>query len=84
MEAARTAGNKLQKSIRDGYQKDVDAMKKTGLVVVPVDARTRELWRRSVEVGYPIIRGGVMPADAFDDALRYRDEYRRLKGAAKK
>ncbi len=84
MEAAQLAGNKLQKSIKDGYQRDVDAMKKAGLVVVPVDARTREVWRRSVEVGYPIIRGGVMPADAFDDALRYRDEYRRQKGAAKK
>lgn len=84
MEAAQLAGNKLQKSIKDGYQRDVDAMKKAGLVVVPVDARTREMWRRSVEVGYPIIRGGVMPADAFDDALRYRDEYRRQKGAAKK
>ncbi len=83
MASARTAGDKLQRSIRDSYQRDVDAMKKAGLVVVPVDARTREMWRRSVEVGYPIIRGGVMPADAFDDALRYRDEYRRQKGAAK-
>jgi TRAP-type C4-dicarboxylate transport system substrate-binding protein len=84
MASARTAGDRLQKSIRDGYQRDVDAMKKTGLTVVPVDARTRDMWRRSVEVGYPIIRGGVMPADAFDEALRYRDEYRRQKGAAKK
>ena len=84
MASARTAGNKLQRSIRDSYQRDVDAMKKAGLVVVPVDAKTREVWRRSVEVGYPIIRGGAMPADAFDDALRYRDEYRRQKGAAKK
>ncbi len=84
MASARTAGDKLQRAIRDSYQRDVDAMKKAGLVVVPVDARTREMWRRSVEVGYPIIRGGVMPADAFDDALRYRDEYRRQKGAAKK
>src|SRR5512133_944994 len=55
MASARTAGDKLQKSIKDGYQRDVDAMKKTGLVVVPVDAKTREMWRRSVEVGYPII-----------------------------
>ena len=84
MASARTAGDKLQRSIRDSYQKDVNAMKKAGLTVVPVDARARELWRRSVEVGYPIIRGGVMPAEAFDDALRYRDEYRRQKGAAKK
>ncbi|HEY3286345.1 MAG TPA: TRAP transporter substrate-binding protein DctP [Gemmatimonadaceae bacterium] len=84
LDAARSAGAKLQRSIRDSYQRDVDAMKKTGLTVVPVDARTRDQWRRSVEAGYPIIRGGVMPADAFDDALRFRDEYRRQQGAAKK
>ncbi|MBM3907117.1 MAG: TRAP transporter substrate-binding protein DctP [Gemmatimonadetes bacterium] len=84
LKIARDAGAKLQKAIRDGYDRDVAAMKKAGLTVVPVDARTRDLWRRSVEAGMPIIRGGVVPADAFDDALRFRDEYRRRPGAAKK
>jgi TRAP-type C4-dicarboxylate transport system substrate-binding protein len=84
LKIARDAGAKLQKAIRDGYDRDLAAMKKAGLTVVPVDARTRELWRRSVEAGVPIIRGGVMPADAYDDALRFRDEYRRRPGAPRK
>jgi TRAP-type C4-dicarboxylate transport system substrate-binding protein len=84
LKIARDAGAKLQKAIREGYDRDLAAMKKAGLTVVPVDARTREVWRRSVEAGVPIIRGGVMPTDAYDDALRYRDEYRRRPGAAKK
>jgi hypothetical protein len=29
------------------------------------------------------MRGGAVPADAFDDALRFRDEYRK-RGAGKK
>jgi TRAP-type C4-dicarboxylate transport system substrate-binding protein len=84
LEIARNAGDKLQKSIAQGQQRDVDAMKRTGLVVVPVDARARDAWRRATETAYPIMRGGAVPAGAFDDALRYRDEYRRQKGAAKK
>jgi hypothetical protein len=30
---------------------------------------------------YPKIRGEIVPADAFDVALRYRDEYRKRGGA---
>jgi TRAP-type C4-dicarboxylate transport system substrate-binding protein len=81
LEAARTAGAKLQKAIRDEHQADVDAMRKAGLTVVAVDARARDAWRRFIETAYPLVRGGVVPADEFDEALRYRDEYRRQKGA---
>ncbi|MBW7933404.1 MAG: TRAP transporter substrate-binding protein DctP [Gemmatimonadaceae bacterium] len=84
LEAARAAGNKLQQSIAQSQGRDVDAMKRAGLTVVPVDARTRDLWRRQAESAYPIIRSGVVPADAFDDALRFRDEYRRQKGGARR
>lgn len=85
LESARSAGAKLQQAIRDEYGKDVDAMKKNGLVVTPVDAKARDAWRKAAEQSYAMARGGVMPTDAFDDAMRYRDEYRRSgKGAAKK
>jgi TRAP-type C4-dicarboxylate transport system substrate-binding protein len=84
LEIARTAGAKLQQNIAQSQARDVDAMKKTGLVVVPVDAKARDGWRRAAESAYPLMRGGVVPAEAFDDALRFRDEYRRQKGAAKK
>ena len=84
LEVARTAGAKLQKAIREEHQQDVDAMRKAGLVIVPVDARSRDAWRRASESAYSLMRGGAVPADAFDEALRYRDEYRRQKGAANK
>jgi len=82
---ARTAGAKLQKAIRDEHQKDIDAMRKAGLTVVSVDARARDAWRRAAESAFPMMRGGVMPTDAFDDAMHFRDEYRlQKKGAARK
>lgn len=84
MKIAQDAGGKLQASIRKGGVDDVAAMKAKGLNVVPVDAKTLELWRKTAESFYPKIRGGFIPADAFDEALRYRDEYRKQKAAAKK
>jgi TRAP-type transport system periplasmic protein len=83
-ESARVAGGQLQAEIRKSGQDDVAAMKKQGLNVVAVDARTRELWRATAESTYPSIRGAIVPADAFDEAIRFRDEYRRQKAAAKK
>ena len=86
LEAAQRAGTKLQAEIRKNGEADVAAMKtsKTGLVVVPVDAKTKELWRKTAESTYPKVRGTIVPAEAFDEALKYRDEYRRQKAAAKK
>jgi len=83
-ESARMAGSQLQAEIRKSGQADVAAMKKQGLNVVPVDAKTRELWRTTAESTYPSIRGAIVPADAFDEAIRFRDEYRKQKAAAKK
>ena len=58
-------------------------MKKNGLTVVPVDAATRELWRKTAEATYPSVRGTIVPADAFDEPA-YRDDTRKQKAAAKK
>jgi TRAP-type C4-dicarboxylate transport system substrate-binding protein len=81
LEAARESGARLQDEIRKTGDRDVEAMKKRGLNVVAVDARAREQWKKTAESLYPRIRGGIVPADAFDEALRYRDEYRKSKGA---
>jgi TRAP-type C4-dicarboxylate transport system substrate-binding protein len=81
---AQDAGAKLQDAIRKSRDADVAAMKTKGLNVVTVDAATIELWRKTAESLYPKIRGGLLPADAFDEALRYRDEYRAQKAAPKK
>jgi TRAP-type C4-dicarboxylate transport system substrate-binding protein len=83
LESMREAGRRLQSEIRQSAVRDVEAMKKRGLVVVPVDAATRELWRKAAESVYPRIRGPIVPAEAFDEALRYRDEFRRRGGAAR-
>lgn len=79
---AQEAGARLQKEIRDSEARDIEAMKKRGLSVVPVSAAQRAQWLRLTESIYPAIRGKVVPAEAFDEALRYRDEYRKSRGAA--
>jgi TRAP-type C4-dicarboxylate transport system substrate-binding protein len=83
LNAMHDAGRRLLAAVRQSGAGDVEAMKKRGLVVVPVDARARELWRKTAESVYPRIRGVILPADAFDEALRYRDEYRKRGGAAR-
>jgi TRAP-type C4-dicarboxylate transport system substrate-binding protein len=77
LEAARESGRRLQEEVRASGDRDVEAMKKRGLTVVPVDAKARALWQKTAESMYPKIRGPIVPADAFDEALRYRDEYRK-------
>ncbi len=81
-EAAREAGAKLQKEVRDSEARDIDAMKKRGLKVVAVSAAQKAQWVKLTESLYPSIRGRIVPADAFDEALRYRDQYRKQRGAA--
>jgi len=83
LEAAREGGRRLQEEIRNSGEKDVEAMRKRGLNVVAVDAKAREAWRKTAEGMYPRIRGSIVPADAFDEAMRYRDEYRKQHGGAR-
>ncbi len=77
------AGERLQAEMRKGGDRDVEAMRKRGLNVVPVDPKTRELWVKVAESAYPKVRGAIVPADAFDEAMRYRDDYRKRAGARK-
>ena len=83
LEAARDGGRRLQDEIRKSGEKDVEAMRKRGLNVVTVDARARELWRQTAESMYRRIRGTIVPADAFDEAVRHRDEYRKRSGGSR-
>ena len=81
LEAARDAGKRLQEEIRKSGDRDVEAMKKRGLNVVKVDAKAREQWQKTAESLYPKVRGTLVPADAFDEAMRLRDAYRKQTGA---
>jgi TRAP-type C4-dicarboxylate transport system substrate-binding protein len=82
LKAAQDDGARLQKDVRDSEARDVEAMKRRGLTVVPVTPAQKAEWQKLTESIYPQIRGKILPADAFDEAMRYRDEYRRQRGAA--
>lgn len=73
MEAARQAGEDLRDKIRRLGEDAVAQMKSRGLNVVSVD---RAAWEKEVTALYPELRGELAPADLFDQAIRYRDEFR--------
>lgn len=74
--AAETASAKLRADVRASAGRDVEAMKKRGLQVVPVSAAQRAEWVKLVDGLRDKIRGPIVPAEAFDEALKYRDEVR--------
>jgi TRAP-type C4-dicarboxylate transport system substrate-binding protein len=84
LEIARESGARLRKEVREAEARDVDAMKKRGLNVVAVSPAQRAQWQKLTESLYPKIRGPIVPAEAFDEAMRYRDEYRKQRGATAK
>jgi TRAP-type transport system periplasmic protein len=77
LEATREAGARLQAEIRQSEEKDIEAMKKRGLNVVAVSAAQKAQWQKLTESIFPKVRGPIVPAEAFDEAMRYRDEYRK-------
>jgi TRAP-type transport system periplasmic protein len=82
LEATREGGSRLQAEIRASGERDVEEMKKRGLNVVAVDAKARGLWQKTTESMYPKVRGVIVPDEAFDEALRQRDEYRKQHSTA--
>jgi len=76
-DAARAAGDRLRSEVRDREGRDIEAMTRRGLVVVPVSAGQRAEWQKLTQSFYPRIKGAMVPADAFDAAFGARDEYRK-------
>ena len=73
LEAAAAAGPRFQAAGRQEGDSSVATMKRRGLTVVPaVEAE----WRTMAEGFYPKLRGGMVPADMFDEAVRLVAEYR--------
>lgn len=77
--AAREAGRRLRDEIRQKAPLDVEAMQKRGLAVVHLDPQAVDLWRKTAEGVYPQLRDSFVPAAAFDEAKKSRDEYRKQK-----
>jgi TRAP-type C4-dicarboxylate transport system substrate-binding protein len=83
LEAARAAGKQLRDEIRQRGPTDIEAMQKRGLTVVHLDAPAIELWRQIAENAYPRMRDKYVPAQAFDEAKRLRDEFRKQSAPVK-
>ena len=73
---ALQTGREIKENGRKEGDEAVKAMEKRGLTVTPVDAALESEWRRAAEAAYPSIRGKIVPADIFDEALKHIAEYR--------
>ena len=81
--AAQDAGRRMREEMRASGDKDILEMKKRGLNVVAVDAKAKEAWRKTSEAILARARGSIVPEPAFDEALGFRDEYRKRKAPAR-
>jgi TRAP-type C4-dicarboxylate transport system substrate-binding protein len=67
---AKELGAKVDAEVRRLNADAVTAMQKQGLDVVKVDPAP---WRAAMERSWPVVRGGVVPADFFDATKAARD-----------
>lgn len=77
LKAARDAGIRLRADMRATEERDLQALRSAGVKVVPVEARAREQWRKMVAGAADKVRGEFVPAQAYDEALKDRDAFRR-------
>jgi TRAP-type C4-dicarboxylate transport system substrate-binding protein len=80
---AREIGRKVNVEVAKMETDSITAMKKNGLEVIEPSAAERAEWQATAEKTWPVIRGGVVPAEDFDLVKRTRDEYRAKKAAGK-
>jgi TRAP-type C4-dicarboxylate transport system substrate-binding protein len=77
LEAAARAAREIKESGRREGAESVRTMKeKWNLIVHEVTPEIEAEWREAAEAAYPLIRGGVVPADIFDEIERLLVAYR--------
>jgi TRAP-type transport system periplasmic protein len=74
LEAAKTMESRLEVEIPGQDHASVEEMKKRGLVVIAADDPE---WRTIGQTFATSMRGVMVPADIYDQAVRERDAYRR-------
>lgn len=79
---AKKAGVDIVARNRVETEESIEAMRKKGLQVTPVKPDVLAEWRAFVEPLYPKLRGNLVPADLFDQAVAALEEVR--KGAQDK
>jgi TRAP-type C4-dicarboxylate transport system substrate-binding protein len=75
--AAEEAGLRIKARYRLDMEQSVESMKKRGLNVHAVDSQIEGEWRKTAEELYPKIRGGIVPADMFDQVQDLLKQYRK-------
>jgi TRAP-type C4-dicarboxylate transport system substrate-binding protein len=77
-----SAKNAEKRFLGEAPKLDADSvatMKTRGLTVTTLDAKAATDFRTEVEKYVKSMRGGIVPAEAYDAALKERDAYRKLK-----
>ncbi|MSP62717.1 MAG: C4-dicarboxylate ABC transporter substrate-binding protein [Myxococcales bacterium] len=75
---AREIGKRIDAEIRKMNDDAVAQMKAKGLEVVK--AEDPAAWEKAAAEANKVVRGGVVPAAAYDQVIKLRDEYRATKG----
>lgn len=70
LRSAGKTGERIITQNRVEAKQSIEAMQKKGLVVTPVTPEIADEWRRFMEPVYPKLRGGLVPADLFDEAVK--------------
>ena len=61
----------------------IDAMKEKGVIVHEVSPELDAQWRKVAETFYPQVKGGLVPADIFNEVDKALKDYRESHGSAK-
>ncbi|HLO65457.1 MAG TPA: TRAP transporter substrate-binding protein DctP [Holophaga sp.] len=77
LKAAQDAAGRLRRDMAASEATDIEALKRAGLKVVPVDARARTRWEDMLRGAHGKIRGAYVSAQAYDEAMAIRDELRK-------
>lgn len=80
MRIAKEEGAKVRQEVRALGDKAISAMKDRGLKVTEADAATIAAWQKAADMGYPVIREKVVPADLFDQVKQLTTEFRKKNG----
>jgi len=83
LKAAAEAGNEITAKARAENAEAIEAMKKKGLSVHAVTPEVETQWRQCAEAFYPKIRGGMIPAEMFDQVQSLVKEVRASGGIPK-
>lgn len=77
--AAVEVGREIKELGRKESREAVQAMERRGLKVTTPTPEVEAQWRVAAEAAYPDIRGTIVPADVFDEAMKALKEYRAAK-----